>query len=184
MLRIFYIAIIFTIYNCVFAQHDHSKVNSENTIVLFSTQNTQYSAEIQSGTDEFFKDSMYTVSLKLLSTFPIDSSNVSVSILKDDSIQNVNHFELLNNKYSAKIKFKQDGIHVLKFTFNLINENKTVNNFSFSFTTNVKNYSHANMEHSDGMMSMMGMGSTGFWLIMGGVMAAMMAVIMVLNTNK
>lgn len=38
-------------------------------------------------------------------------------------------------------------------------------------------------EH-DGMMGMMGMSSTGFWLIMGGVMLAMMAVIMLLNSNK
>ena len=152
--------------------------------VLFVTQNSHYTAEVLSETDEFIKDSSYIVSLKLTSSIQVDSANVSLSILKNDSTQAVNNMALQNGKYSTQIKFNQSGKHVLKFTFNLISDDKTVNNFSFSFNTNIKNNSTANMEHSDGMMGMMGMGSTGFWLIMGGVMVAMMAVIMLINTNK
>jgi hypothetical protein len=37
------------------------------------------------------------------------------------------------------------------------------------------------MKHNEGMM---GMSSTAFWLIMGGVMAGMMAVIMILSSHK
>lgn len=184
MTQTFIITIIFSLFNYVFAQHDHNKVNSGNSIVLFTTQNAQYSAEVQSETDEFVKDSIYGVSLKLLSSLQVDSANVSLSILDYDNTQNVNHMELLNDKYSTKIKFKKEGRHVLKFNFNLISDDKTVSSFSFNFSTNVKSNSHANMEHSEGMMGMMGMGSTGFWVIMGGIMIAMMAVIMVINTNK
>lgn len=184
MTRAFLITIIFTLFNSVFAQHDHNENNSKNLIVLFTTQNSQYSAEVISETDEFFKDSIYAVSLKLLSSLQVDSVNVSLSILNNDKTQVVNHMELLNDKYSAKIKFLVEGKHVLKITFNLISDDRTVNNFSFSFNTNVKNNNHNNMHHSEGMMGMMGMGSTGFWILMGGIMVAMMAVIMVINTNK
>lgn len=184
MTKTFLITIFFTMFNCVFAQHEHSKVNSENIIVLFATQNAQYSAEVQSETDEFIKDSSYAVILKLTSSNQVDSANVSLNILNNDSTQAVNSMELLNGKYSTKIKFQKEGRHVMKFTFNLISEDKTVNNFSFSFNTNVKNNNQTDMEHDKGMMGMIGMGSTGFWLIMGGVMVAMMAVIMLINTNK
>jgi hypothetical protein len=181
MTRAFLITIIFTIFNCVFAQHDHNKDNSKNLILIFTTQNEQYSADVESVTDEFVKDSSYAVSLKLTSSSPVDSASVKLSVLKNDSIQSVNHMELLNDKYSTRIKFKKEGKYILKFTFNLISDDKTLNSFSFNFSTNVKSNSHAKMEHSEGMM---GMGSTGFWLIMGGIMAAMMAVIMILNSQK
>ncbi len=184
MSRTFLIAIIYTIFNCVFAQHEHNENNNKKLIVLFSTQNSQYSAEVVSEADEFIKDSSYVIFLKLTSSTPVDSANVTLSVLKNDSAQYVNNMKLLNGKYSAKIKFTRDETHLLKFTFNLISEDKTINNLSFNFSTNVKSNSHTNMEHSKGMMGMMGMGSTGFWLIMGGVMVAMMAVIMLINTNK
>jgi len=184
MSKSFLITILFTTFNCVFAQHEHSINNSENINVLFVTQNSHYTAEVLSETDEFIKDSSYILSLKLTSSIQVDTANVSLSILNIDSTLAVNRMILLNGKYSAQIKFKKEGNHVLKFTFNQISEDNAVNNLSFSFNTNVKNNNQADMEHDKGMMGMMGMGSTGFWIIMGGVMVAMMAVIMLINTNK
>lgn len=184
MIRTFLMIIIFTIFNSVFAQHDHNKDYRKNLILIFTTQNEQYSADVESVTDEFIEDSSYVVSLKLTSASPVDSASVKLSVLKNDSMQNVNHMELLDDKYSARIKFEKEGKHVLKFTFNLISDDKTLSSFSFNFSTNVKSNSHAKVEHSEGMMGMMGTGSTGFWLIMGGIMVAMMAVIMILNSQK
>lgn len=184
MTRKLLIIIFFTIFNSVFAQHDHITGKSNNLSVLFSTQNDQYSAVVESDTDEFFKDSSYVIYLKLSSSSPIDSAGVKFRVMTYDSTQIEKQLLLLNDKYSAKIKFQREGKHVLEFTFNLTNDDRTVKNFSFSFNTNVKinnNNNNNNMHQNEGMM---GMGSTSFWLIMGGIMVAMMAVIMLLNSNR
>lgn len=184
MTRALLIIIFSAIFNCVFAQHDHSKDNNRNWAVLFITQNDQYKAEVESDANEFYVDSLYNMNLIITSLNLIDSASVKLNITKNENTQNLYYMRLINGKYSTEIKFHREGKHVLEFTFNMISDDRTVKNFSFSFNTSVKNNNHDNMQHNEGMMGMMGMGSTGFWLIMAGIMVAMMAVIMVLNSHK
>lgn len=171
---------IITAAGSVFAQHNHNKDDTKNMSALFTTQNAQYSAEVESDGAEFLKDSLYSIILKLSSSSIVDTGSVKLLLLDNDSDHSVNNMKLLNDKYIVKIRFDKEGRHVLKFTFKLTSVDGIIKDYSFSFNTDVKN-SEQEMDHHGGMM---GMGSTGFWVVMGGVMVGMMAIIMILSSHK
>jgi hypothetical protein len=162
------------------AQHEHNNGSDSKMKILFSTQQSEFSAEVQSASKKMVTKEKSDVYLKLSSKYQIDSLSVALKINSNSGkIQRINNLmEYSNGLYNTEVMFKEPGSYQFTFSFNLIDSSDILKKTNFSFSKDVK--SSENKEKED--HGFMGMSST-MMIMMGAAMLVMMIAALIAGTN-
>ncbi|MDQ3019046.1 MAG: hypothetical protein M3R36_00500 [Bacteroidota bacterium] len=172
--------ILFFHYSFVFAQHDNNASMDDSVKLLFRTQNSEFTAEVQSVSEKLVTKKLAVLYLKLSSAFLIDSSTVALNINSNNGkVQNFNkHMDYSLGFYKSNVLFEEPDSYKFTFSFDLKDSIGIFKKVNFSFTKEVK--ATDNMQnHDHGFMGM----SNAMMIIMGAAMLAMMAIAIIVGTN-
>lgn len=171
---------MFLLANYAFAQHEHNANMEDSMKLLFSTQHSDFTAEVKSLSEKLITKKQVDLYLKLSSGFLIDSSTVSLTINSiNDKVQKLKkHMDYSAGLYKSNVLFQHPGSYQLIFCFNLKDSSENLKKANFSFTKDVEDSD--NMQtHEHGFM---GMGNA-MMIIMGAAMVVMMAAAIIVGTN-
>lgn len=166
---------LFLFVNLATAQHAHNKRNNNTTKILFSTHQSEFSAEVQSASKKLETKEQMILNLKLTSKYKIDSSSVVLKINSNiGKLQKINNIlEYSDGLFNTEVMFKESGSYLFAFSFNLIDSLNNLKKTNFSFTKDVEDSDNmTNDEH--GMMGM----SSVMMIVMGAAMIVMMAIVL------
>lgn len=157
------------------AQYKNETNSSDSKNIIFSTQQSDYSAEVLSDSEKLITKKNIDLYLKLSSDFIIDSAYVNLSLQSNNG--NVRK-EIILRKYSSdsyktSVKFPETGLYKFTFYFTLKDSSGNQNGVSFSFNEDVLKKEKVNRHKSE----FMGM-STTIMIIMGAAILIMMGIIM------
>lgn len=120
-IKIFYLHLLLHA-NFGIAQHEHNNGSDSKMKILFSTQQSEFSAEVQSASKKMVAKEQSDVYLKLSSKYQIDSSSVVLKINSNNGkIQKTNYLmEYSEGFYNTAVLFLEPGSYQFIFSFNLI----------------------------------------------------------------
>lgn len=171
---------LFILINLASAQHKHNTDKDGSMKMLFSIQNSEFSAEVLSVSEKLVTKKNIAFVLKLSSTLLIDSSSVTLRINSHiGTEQTINKLmEYSSGLYNSIVQFQEPGSHQFTFIFNLKDSSDNLNKANFSFTKDVEDADNMD-NHEHGFMGM----SNAMMIIMGAAMVAMMVITIIVGTN-
>jgi len=171
---------LFLLVNFAFAQHEHN-ANIDNSMKqLFSTQQSEFTAEVQSVSEKLVTKKKVALYLKLSSRFSIDSSSITLIINSNNGkMQKTNNLmEYSSGLYNTTVHFQEPGSYQFVFSFNLKDSSENLKKANFSFTKDVEDADNMT-KHDGGFMGM----SNVMMIVMGAAMLAMMAIAIIVGTS-
>lgn len=170
---------LFILINHASAQNKHNNKDGPMKM-LFSIQNSEYSAEVLSVSEKLVTKRNIEFVLKLSSTLLIDSSSVALRINSDSGTeQTINKLmEYSSGLYNSIVQFQEPGSHQFTFSFDLKDSSGNLKKAKFSFTKNVEDADNMN-NHEHGFMGM----SNVMMIVMGAAMVSMMVIAIIVGTN-
>ncbi len=170
---------VFLLINFSQAQHEHNG-NTDNPMKqIFSTQQSEFSAEVLSAPEKLITKKQVILYLKLSSISLIDSSPVTLRINSHGNVHSINKLmDYSSGLYNSTVQFQESGSHQFSFSFNLKDSTGNLKKANFSFTKDVVDADNMN-NHEHGFMGM----SNAMMIIMGAGMVAMMVIAIIAGTN-
>jgi len=163
-----------------FAQHDHNENKNDLKNILFSFQNSEFTAEVFSDSEKLTAKKKMILYLKLSSGFSIDPASVYL-IIKSNNGNNeyVNRLmDYSTGYYKCSVLIMEKGSYQFKIGFDHKDSSGNLQKTNFSFNKIIEKTD----EMTDNDHGIMGMSSTMI-IVMGAAMIVMMIAGFIAGTN-